>query len=248
MQFLKSLGCLALLTFLSGCGANGIVQNISVESNVDANNEQIVSVETYLNLGSLKLPSLTLPIPDPKNSSQQIGAIVLSNTVDGFNVIALEANASKILAGQISSAATLPNGNSLPLSNSAGVATINLSGVSKLYLGGGSAPFVGFALVIPEFDVLGSYVSGYSLFLPLASNLGVSGLAGVFSGGKSQNGLGLFVSIPTGSAATSTKTLAAKAQPDTLTFIATDESSSKSKKLKSVLSNLSQKKTQLRVR
>ena len=265
MSLVKSVLGVAIVALLTGCGSGSIVQSLKVDSEVDANNDTLVSLETNLNLGSLQFPALSLPVLNPKNSSEQIGSVSLSRSTSGFNTVTLEANASKILAGDIQASGKLPNGNSIPLTTTGGVATINLSSSSRLYLGGGSQPFIGFAIVISQFDALGSYVSGYSLFLNLAQSLGLNGVAGVFSGGKGQNGIGLFVSIPnvaspTGGspsqtlASSSAKMTSRQAQlsrstnEDVLSFIATDENSSKSKRLKSALVDMSQRKTKLQVK
>lgn len=189
--------CVSVL-LLSACGSNSIIQSITVTSTVDQEQNQWVNLDSTIRLGAMKFPSLTLPIVNPKNPSQNLGKVSLSQRMDGSNLLSVQANLNQLKNNALTQDKYLPNGDQIPISGMDGVVSVKIKVSSKIYIGANSTQFlVGIALVIPVFDSVGKYVpGGASLFFPLPKESKIDGVGGVFTGGPGQNGLGLFVITP----------------------------------------------------
>ena len=73
----KILFLLATVTFLSACGSNSILQSITVSSVVDTEQNQWVQFDSKLKMGALQFPALTLPILNPRNTTELLGKVSL---------------------------------------------------------------------------------------------------------------------------------------------------------------------------
>ncbi|MCB0370435.1 MAG: hypothetical protein KDD45_13675 [Bdellovibrionales bacterium] len=198
MKFLiKGFLLVATIASLSACGNSSVVQQVTVTTHQDNNQDMWVSLNSQLNMGSLIFPALTIPIINPKYPSEILGTVNLQRTLDGKNVLAVDANISQISSNQFSSDNLLPNGNAIPVAGLSGVVAVNFNSRSKVYLGGDSNSLMfGVALAIPLFDNIGQYLPGVNMFFALPTNSQVTGLGGVFTGTSGQNGIGLFVQVP----------------------------------------------------
>lgn len=271
MYFLKGLLLVAMMAALSACGnSNSIVEKVTVKTNVDANQDTWVSMDSQLNMGALSFPALTIPIANPKFPSEILGSVSLQRSLEGKNVLQVSANLSEISKNQLSQDNLLPNGNILPVAGLDGVVSVKFNSASKVYIGGSSNSLMfGVALAIPLFDNVGKYLPGLNMFLPLPANSNIEGLGGVFTGSPGQSGIGLFVKVPNSINTNSKTTLATSAlKTNTITtanvsdklsklqapsavnmkFIASDENSSKNQSLKRMLLNLSLQKRTLSVK
>ncbi len=194
----KILFLLSSVLFLSACGSNSIIQSITVSSTVDQDQNQWVNLDSKIKLGALTFPSLSLPIFNPKNPGEVLGKVSLSTGIDGSNQLSVQANLNKLKGNALAQDRLLPNGDQIPISGMDGVVSIKIKDSSKIFVGANATQFmVGLALVIPAFDSIGKYIpGGASLFFPMPAASKINGVAGVFTGGQGQNGLGLFVLTP----------------------------------------------------
>jgi hypothetical protein len=274
MKFLKGLLLLATIATLSACGNNAIVENISVKTSQDANQDIWVALSTQLNMGALSFPALTIPVVNPKFPSELLGQVSLQRSLEGKNVLVVNANISEIGKNQLTNDNLLPNGNAIPVAGLSGVVAVKFNSSSKVFLGGSNdSLMVGIALAIPLFDNIGKYLPGVNMFLPLPTASQIEGLGGVFTGSAGQSGIGIFVKVPSTINTTSSKTILASnsiqttapdlssrsimtkssavssaAAASSLKFLASNEGSSKSVSLKRMLFNLSQQKRTLTIK
>jgi hypothetical protein len=164
----KIIFLLATVMLLSACGSNSIIQSITVSSVVDTEQNQWVNLDSKIKMGSLQFPALTLPILNPKNSSELLGKVSLAPGVDGLNLLSIQANLNQLKNNALTQDRLLPNGALIPIAGMEGVVSIKINERSKIYIGANATQFlVGLALVIPAFDSIGNYIPGASLFLPL---------------------------------------------------------------------------------
>ncbi len=194
----KILFLLSSVLFLSACGSNSIIQSITVSSTVDQDQNQWVNLDSKIKLGALTFPSLSLPIFNPKKPGEVLGKVSLSTGIDGSNQLSVQANLNNLKGNALAQDKLLPNGDQIPISGMDGVVSIKIKDSSKIFVGANATQFmVGLALVIPAFDSIGKYIpGGASLFFPMPAASKINGVAGVFTGGQGQNGLGLFVLTP----------------------------------------------------
>lgn len=253
----KILFLLVAISMLSACGSsNSLVQSITVSTSVDQNQNQWVNLDSKLKMGALQFPAMSIPIMNPKNVSEILGKVSLSPGVDGTNLLSVQANLNQLHNNALAQDNLLPNGNAIPISGMTGVLSVKIKDKSKVYIGANANQFmIGLALVLPAFDSIGKYLPGAGLFLPLPQDAKVNGVAGVFTGGEGQNGLGLFIVTPNTIQAPSTSRVSSKmamssAQGQSQTqaqFVVSDENSSKNNSLKRSLYFLSMKRQVLTV-
>lgn len=261
MYFLKGLLLVATVATLSACGnSNSIVEKVTVKTSVDANQDTWVSMDSQLNMGALSFPALTIPIANPKYPSELLGSVSLQRSLEGKNVLQVNANLSEISKNQFSQDNLLPNGNTIPVAGLDGVVAVKFNSASKVYIGGSSNSLMfGVALAIPLFDNVGKYLPGLNMFLPLPTNSNIEGLGGVFTGNSGQSGIGLFVKVPNSISINTSPSLVASnvsakvaiqqtASASAMKFIPSDENSSKNQNLKRMLLNLSLQKRTLTVK
>lgn len=272
MNFLKGLFLVATVATLSACGnTSSLVEKVSVKTNVDANQDTWVTLDSQLNMGALSFPALTIPIANPKFPSEMLGSVSLQRTLDGKNVLEVSANLSEISKNKFTQDNLLPNGSAIPVAGLDGVIAVKFNTASKVYIGGSSNSIMfGVALAIPLFDNVGKYLPGLNMFLPLPTQSGIEGLGGVFTGATGQSGLGLFVKVPNtininpSPSVASLQVNSAQSAPDlnsmakisakavtstsNMKFITSDESTSANKNLKRMLLNLGLQKRTLTVK
>lgn len=191
---------LFLLFILTACGQQSgsqLVSDVKVATNLV--NEQVwVDVKAKFDLGNTMLPSVTLPVVNPKNPSQQYGTISMAPTFDGKNEIGIAVNFTEALKIQ-GGPASLPNGTSLPVGGLNGVDVIQLNipnTLARVYIAlDQGVAMAGFAIAIKELDQIGSTIGNINLF-PSFKIEKIIGIAGVFTGTASgQTGLALFVDL-----------------------------------------------------
>ncbi|MGE3760099.1 MAG: hypothetical protein AB7H97_20200 [Pseudobdellovibrionaceae bacterium] len=180
---------------LSACGKSGIVSRLDVETSTDSNSDVHMKVDADFNLGKLRFPNLSFPIPNIKNPGENYGNLQIGYTLDGKNRLQLDVNISQIESGNLITDHKLPNGSSIPVSNAMAVFSIPILGSSKVYFGfTKDSVILGVALAIQQLDAIGQYLPGTQVFLPVKLKTGGEALAGVFTGsGSGQNGLALFL-------------------------------------------------------
>lgn len=222
MKFVKLVNMAVLAITLSACGKQGsLFQNVQVKSD-EANGQVWLSAQSEINLGSLQVAGVTIPIFNPKNPSELLGRVALQRSVDSKNIMLIEANLTALSRNQLQTGGTLPNGQPLPITGMP-IGSININGNSKFYIGAQNDTVVfGAAVAIKGFDEIGKYVPGVNLFFDIPASNGVSGVGGAFTGPQSgQNGLALFVKVsqPTGQV----QTLAMKGQRTQVTLVSNDK-------------------------
>jgi hypothetical protein len=187
------------LFLLTSCGKNGsqLVSDVKVSTQL-VNQEVWVNVNAKFDLGNTALPSITLPVANPKNPSQIFGSISMAPTFDGKNQVGVSVNFTEALKIQ-GGIATLPNGTGLPVGglNNVDVIQLNIPNtLARVYIAlDKGVALAGFAIAIKELDSIGSSIGGINLF-PRFNINNVIGIAGVFTGSQSgQTGLALFVDL-----------------------------------------------------
>lgn len=268
-NYFKLAMLFTVVAALSACGNNSIIEKVTVNTSQDNNQNVWVSMDTQLNMGGLSFPSLTIPIANPRFPKEILGKVTLQRTLEGKNNLLVDANLTEISNNQFANDNLLPNGNALPISGLNGVVSVRFNTSSKLYLGGSDTSMMfGVALAIPLFDSINKYIPGAStLFLNLPTGSQVDGLGGVFIGNTGSSGIGLFIKVPNSIIISSSQSLIANLNTNSsanmqslktaksmalnnqtssfisngknLKFNSSDESSSKSIKMKQLLLNLS---------
>lgn len=191
----------SFIVLAASCGKNPqnqIVKDVALKTTLEDGKVHITASAQF-KLGPLVLPSITLPIIDPKEPGTNYGLISFKPTLQaGFNEIALKLNLSKAarVEGKVP---TLPNGASLPVGgiNDKRIVELGIDQIhSKIYLGlDGDLTLLGFAIGIKEFDVLNDYLGGTQFFLGFDIK-GVLGMVGFFTGNQAyESGLGFFVDM-----------------------------------------------------
>lgn len=184
-----------------GSGQNQYVSDIYLETKT-IDGDSWIYLKSVLNIGGLSLPSLALPIVDPRNPGEQFGEVSMIPVLGGqSNEISIGVNLSKAANLPTQAGISLPNGQGLPLRVPAGVDLMQLTvgqTNSKIYLGlGNDTAFMGFAVAIKEFDQIARYLPGANIFMGFNIK-GVLGSAGIFTSDVSgQSGIGLFVDLGT---------------------------------------------------
>lgn len=184
-----------MLAFVvSACGKQPqVVTGIQVQSST-LNSDLMLSFKADLNLGNLSFPAVTLPILHPRGQTP-IGSVDLVPVLGGVNQIKISMNVSAIADLQ-ASAATLPNGNSVPLIASNPTITIPLGAGAKLYITlAQNATAIGVAVPIKTFNGIGQAVGGVSLF-PVFMVDKIQASAGLFtSRNAGQNGFAIVADV-----------------------------------------------------
>ena len=201
MKINQTLLGIGMLLSLSACSQNGAVSL----KNVDLSTSQ-VGAETYVNMeaiiamGSLKFPTVEVPVFNPTNM-QSLGQLSLQNLPDGTNrlAISIDYNAATHLDPTLGN--TLPNQRELPLAlgidSSTTMIGIPILDHSRIYIGGdlNKNIYIGAAIAVSSFDGLLSQIPfPLNIFYGFPFSNQVSGYAGLFTGTQAgQNGLGIFV-------------------------------------------------------
>lgn len=200
---MQNVGAIALLSCLSlasvGCGKNsesGILKNVQGSTYI-LDEDAYVELSMVFNLGNATLPSLDLPVFDPRNPSLEYGRVRMRPMLDGQSEVALAVNvteAARINAGSC----RMANGTDLPIGGIPADAcvAIEVTRDIRIYVAlARGVAMVGFGAAIKEMDQAGSKVGTMNLFIPFEFQK-VRGSAGTFlSKNKGQSGLAAFVDI-----------------------------------------------------
>ena len=254
------------LSLFSSCGEMNWVTDVEVRSEAQ-NNQVIAGVTTYLDTDSLILPSIDVPVSDPKTGAD-LGHVSIQSVITGPANAALdiELNLSEIAKlPNLPSEHVLPNGKDLPVTGFNKDIMITLpiiNDTSRLYIELNTAEnrlLVGTAITIKEFDKIGSSIGSVNLFPGFVLDNGVTGVFGLFTGSDQwQSGFAVFVnasqalenkSLSTSLAQTSEATglsklqLAQKSRPsEPLEFQLQETSSRKERRIGSELRSLSRRR------
>jgi hypothetical protein len=190
---LFTLVLFSLVVSACGKGRPQVVTGIQVQSST-VNQDVILALKADLNLGTMSFPAVSLPIFHPRGQ-MNIGSVDLLPVLGGKNQIKISVNVSALSDIQ-ATAASLPNGNLVPLIAQNPTMTIPLGSGAKLYLTiGANAVALGVAVPIKQFDSLGGAVGAVNLF-PVFAIDKVIGAAGVFTSTRAgQNGFALVADI-----------------------------------------------------
>lgn len=198
MRTIAHLVALAAVAFIAtACGNdNGIVKNVKLKS-YNQEGDAYAEVIATLNIGGAQLPSVELPVFDPRNPAVTYGKVSLTPGLGNQADVGIAVNLSDV-AHVPGGNALLPNGGKLP------VGGIDVTKFVALPLGNTNAQLyvavdsqlavIGTAIPIKEFDSVGKVGGGANLFTSFALKNGVRGIAGVFTSARpGQNGFGIFV-------------------------------------------------------
>lgn len=198
VQFVSSLVLFGTLA-MSGCGKGGagssLVQNVSVKT-YDINNEAYVEMAAILNTGNIQLPAIQFPVMHPKKN-EVLGTLALKPALPSGTELNLAVNLNKAVGLDAGNGGTLPNGTGIPVSvGGAGVIGLPIGNSgSKIYLAlSQNVAVMGAAVVISEFDRIGSKIGGVNLFPTFNFGKGIQGVAGIFAGAQpGSSGIAVFV-------------------------------------------------------
>lgn len=180
----------------TGCGKDSIVKDVKLRS-YNQEGDAFAEVKAVINVGGAELPSVNLPIFDPRNPAVSYGAVSLNAGFGGLADLGIAVNLTEV-ATVPSGNATLPNGTALPIGglDVGKVISVPLANTNgRFYVAVDSAVAVlGTAIPIKEMDPLGKYGGGANLFSGFTFKNGVRGIAGIFtSPTPGKNGFGIFV-------------------------------------------------------
>lgn len=194
------LSTIAAMT-LSACGnsSSEIIKNAELQAEVHADGDLYASLTTKMDSNNVQIVSMDIPVFNPKNPTEQIGGLRISNPSQGVTQISLLMNVTSLanLQYTLTPVKTLPNGTAFPVvgvnAGSWYAIPLKNSTNSKLYINidGTKSAVVGYALIT---DQLASGVVG-NIFAPFAAE-GVTGYGGVFSGAQpGTSGVAVFADI-----------------------------------------------------
>lgn len=187
----------AALAFIgTGCGKENIVKDVKLRS-YNQNGDAFAEVKAVIGVGGAELPSVNLPIFDPRNPAVTYGAVTLNPGFGGLADLGIAVNLTEV-ATVPSGDATLPNGTALPVGglDPSKVISLPLANTGgRFYVAfDNNVSVVGTAIPIKEMDPLGKYGGGANLFSGFTFKNGVRGIAGIFtSPTPGKNGFGIFV-------------------------------------------------------
>jgi hypothetical protein len=208
----RTLTLTALTFALSGCGAGSkVVTNVAFTNQVQ-NGDLYVGIDATLAPGSIVLPSVTLPLYNPKNPSQVLGQI----QTNGLDIkVDVDATTALKLPG-LASGTTLPSGTAIPLVLPAGLTPIGIPAFnsnSQVYIAvNGTQILLGVAITIAQ---SGSLNLPVDLFLPFTISSQINGTAGFFLGAK--QGVAVFALYDGPTKTTTTPTFASTGANATVT-------------------------------
>ena len=165
------------LAALPGCGGKGLVTNVTLTSS-PRGAETWVEMKADLRQQGFTLPSVTLPLQDPKDASRVLGELV---TTSGS--IAVRVDASEVVKAPILDGSKLPSGAAIPISLDAGAVPVAIAvanSKSRVYFAAnGKQILLGIALSILKEDRLNLPIN---IFFPFQMSAALSGTGGFFLG------------------------------------------------------------------
>lgn len=198
----RKLVCLlALVVLVTSCGKSGsqpkIVQDILLNTR-DIDGEVTVDLGVTLDIGNVQLPTVTIPVFNPKNPSVKYGEVRTRGGFSGLNDIEVSVNLTQALEVQ-GGQATLPDGSPIPvggLGNAAVVQIPLMNDQHRIYLAADrGVALLGAALTFKEFDQVGGSIRGADLMIPFMIR-GVRGAFGFFTSTSSgKSGFAVFVDL-----------------------------------------------------
>ncbi|MCM2280034.1 MAG: hypothetical protein NDJ89_18325 [Oligoflexia bacterium] len=194
-----------LVAALSACGkgdsGGDLVQQVRIKT-YEQSGELFAELKAMLNTGAMMLAGLDIPIVDRKHPGVILGHFTVSNVFCGKpfcsgSELTVSLSLTKMLDADPAQA-LLPNGSPLPVGGLAGVPIVSVNAGdsgARIYLGiSETVAMLGLALPFREFDQVGSNLPGFNIFLPIDSDEGTRGVAGIFTGSApGQSGLALFL-------------------------------------------------------
>ena len=199
---------LLMFTFLVSniaCGGKGVqwVQDAEIES-YQMDGELVGELTTFLDTGGMILPSVQVPIINPKNRSEELGYLVMKPGF-GSNLaeLTIMLNISQAIGLNGNGLAVLPNGTPLPIAgvDHSQIMTFDLGGKHNIKVYAtidtrNEQAMMGVAVPIKQFQSIGDRLAGVNVFPGFILDNGVQGTFGLFTGkDEGQNGFALFADV-----------------------------------------------------
>lgn len=195
---------------LTGCGAGSkVIRDLKLNATTE-NSQVLVEMQATLMQAQFTLPSVVLPLIDPKRPERRLGELETRG-----NQVIVRVNATEAARLPLIDGTKLPNGTGIPV-NLNGLTPIGIpvgGSNSIVYLASGNNQLmIGAAVTIKKDD---NNNSPFNIFLPVQINPEIAGTGGMFFG--SRQGIGVFALRTKAQADPSlsgiaAKTLAAQAQ------------------------------------
>ena len=161
----------------------------------------VIKVSSLIYLRNLLLPTIDLPIVNPNEPARPYGRIRILAPLDfnGVHKVGFDLNLSQIAPIPPVGVAKLPNGHELPFTgiDNSKVIQLTIDSIDSVFYFAldRKTSFLGYAIVIDEFDEVGEHVGSLDFF-PVFQFLNIVGAAGLFSGTQQrQGGLAFFVNL-----------------------------------------------------
>jgi len=195
LQSMKIIALGATALMLSACGDNslsGAFKNVSIK-NIDLSGNAVVELKTEVGSANVIFSAGSMPIVDPK-TGKHLGTISMERTLDGKNVLTVQANITGIKLSQPLADNKLPNGANVPVAGLTSLIAVPAGQHSRVYIGEAQDKMVfGVAVAVEQFDSLASYIPGASVFFNLGGDTQIKGLGGFFtSNQQGKSGLAIF--------------------------------------------------------
>lgn len=205
---LVSLLVLASLTALSGCGkGTRVIHDLKLNASTQ-DQHLLVELEAKLMQADFTLPSVVLPLIDPKRPERRLGELETRG-----NYVFVRVDATEAARFPLADGSKLPNGTSIPV-NLNGMTPIGIpvDGTnSMVYLAANDQQLMlGAAITIRKDD---SAKTPFNVFLPIQINNEISGTGGMYFGEK--QGIGVFAvrTKPSGASTIGIASLAKSSAP-----------------------------------
>ncbi len=170
---------------LTGCGAGSkVIRDLKLDATTE-NNQVLVEMQATLMQAQFTLPSVVLPLIDPKRPERKLGELETR-----ANQIFVRVNATEAARFPLIDGTKLPNGTGIPV-NLNGLTPVGIpvgGSNSVVYLASGNHQLmIGAAVTIKKDD---NNKSPFNIFLPVQIHPEIVGNGGMFFG--SRQGIGVF--------------------------------------------------------
>lgn len=180
---------------MTACSSSGSWVSGATLSATQKNGDEWVQLSTQLSTGSMSMTSISMPVMNPQNLSEEVGEIDIIDNLTGGATLNLSVDLTAIMSLPITTSSTLPNGTAIPISGVNAQNWIALpvaNGKSILYLNADlqtKTIALGAAVSISQLQI----GVPASILLPFSVS-NVSGVAGIYTGmAAGQSGLAIFV-------------------------------------------------------
>jgi hypothetical protein len=182
--------------FAAGCGkGNQIIQDVRARTYTSEQGEERLELVTVWSSGSVQIPTITLPVLNPKHWDQNFGSITVQPMFPSGLSVGVDLNFAEI-AKIDGDDATLPNQTAVPINGATVIGFPVKDSGAKVYVGlSDEVAVLGFAVPIQEFDKIGQKTGKANFFLPFSFPY-IKGTGGLYAGPESnESGVALFVDV-----------------------------------------------------